>query len=577
MTVLRSVAGRGSPLRRLLGLETEYAFRFAPESQLFGRGGDPAPHPGNDILFKAVKRALARLVATRPGHSAPGRDQLFTENGGAFYYEYLPQCLWGGLVEGATPECRGPGQLLLYQKAQEALLEEALPVAEEILRDLGHDGELGLLKNSRDAEGHTYGSQENYEATIARGLGLFLYRCGIAAMLPLLALQTLVTYLAVLVVLIGVVIGTIVMLFVPEWRRKLEHMSDDARDLEIALGRFQLWFTLIFTWPLTTLFALFLRGLAFRRVRGQMLAFLISRTLIVGCGSVDAERRFRLGEKGQAIRRGIRATILPEDRPIFDTGNLIKMLAAPFNLQLKPVFGLFRRHQRLQINLADSNRAQVAEYLKVGTAALVLDMIEDGYLKDAPRLRRPVAALHTVLGDPTMQEGLEMRRGEPRTALEIQRFYLERARQYLHESKATSMEAQQVVRLWGEVLDDLESGEPGRLVGRLDWVTKRYLLEKCGGDADDSVLKTLDLRYHELGKGYFDQLEEAGQTAVLVDAGEVERATREPPEGTPAFLRGGLIRQWAGSDVHLLISWDSAHIGQRLRGKVIPFRRRRRE
>lgn len=557
------MAGRGSPLRRLLGLETEYAVRFAPDEE----------HPGNDIVFQAVKESLAMLVATRPGHSAPGRDQLFVENGGAFYYEYLPHCLWGGLVEGATPECRGPGQLVLYQRAQEALLWEAIPVAEQRLRTAGFPGKLGLLKNSRDAEGHVYGSQENYEATVASGLPLVLYRSGVALLLPILALQTLLTYALVIAVLLVVLVATIVMLFVPRWRRKLERISEDQRLLEIGLGRFQLWFTLVVTWPITTLFARFLELVAFRRVRRQMLAFLVSRSVVVGCGSVDEERRFRLCEKAQAIRLVMRHTILPEDRPIFDTGNLVKMLAAPFNLQLAPVGHLFRRKQRLQLNLADSNRADMAEYLKVGTASLVLDMIEDGFLRDAPRLSRPVEALHAVVDDPALAARLEVKGGTSMTALEIQRFYLDRAREYLRQSPATSIEARRVVELWSEALEALEAGDPARLTGRLDWVTKRFLLERCGWDSETAVLKTLDLRYHELGEGYFDRLAQAHETLRLVDDFEVRKAMREPPRDTPAFVRGGLIRSQAGSGLRVLVSWDSAFIGHRLRGKVIPFRR----
>lgn len=557
---------RGSPLRRLLGLETEYAIRFASDGE----------HPGNDVAFQAVKRALSHLVATRPGHSAPGRDQLFTQNGGAFYYEYLPHCLWGGLIEGATPECRGPGQLLVYQRAQEALLLAALPHAEDELRVQGFPGRLGLLKNSRDAEGHVYGSQENYEVPIARGLALALYRLGVAALLPLLVVQTLVTYLLVLVILVGVILGTIVMLFVPRWRRRLEQLSEDQRELEITLGRFQLWFTLVVTWPITTLFALLLRLVAFRRERRRLLAFLVTRTVIVGAGSVDGDRRFRLAEKAQAIRQLIRSTILPGDRPVFDTGNLIKMLAAPFNLQLDPVVRLFRRHQRLQLNLADSNRAQAAEYLKVGTAALMLDMVDDDRLAGAPRLRDPVAALHALVDDPTLRVPLELAGGGTATALEIQRWYHEQARDYLRETTATSLEARQVVQLWGETLDAYERDEPARLVGRVDWVTKRFLLERCGAADDAATLKTVDLRYHELGEGYFDRLAGAGETADLAAPAEVERAMREPPEDTPAFVRGGLIRSEAGSAARLIVSWHSAYVGQRLRGKVIPFRQRRR-
>ena len=257
------MAVRGSPLRRLLGLETEYAIRFAPEEE----------HPGNDVLFQAIRDALSHLVATRPGHSAPGRDQLFVQNGGAFYYEYLPHCLWGGLVEGATPECRGPAQLVLYQRAQEALLREAIPIAQERLKLEGYPGKLGLLKNSRDAEGHVYGSQENYEAEVARGATLALYRVGVALLLPILVIQTVLTYALVLLSLVLLLAGLLVMLFVPSWRRVVERISEDQRQLEILLGRFQLWFTLVVTWPITALFARLLRALAFRRIRKQMLAF----------------------------------------------------------------------------------------------------------------------------------------------------------------------------------------------------------------------------------------------------------------------------------------------------------------
>ena len=94
-----------------MGQETEYAIRFSPK---FGR-------PGNDKIYRFVAEAIGTRVRTEPG-LYPKRPQIFTQNGGAFHYEYLPHRFEGGLIEGATPECRGPGQLLLYQRAQESLL-----------------------------------------------------------------------------------------------------------------------------------------------------------------------------------------------------------------------------------------------------------------------------------------------------------------------------------------------------------------------------------------------------------------------------------------------------------------------
>ncbi len=553
------------PLERLLGLETEYAFRFSSLVDF---------HPGNETLFHALRESISRLVATRPGSSAPGREQFFCQNGGAFYYEFLPHCLQGGLIEGATPECRGPGQLLLYQRAQELLLREAVEGAEEALTRRGVRGRVGLLKNSRDAEGNVYGAQENYEAEIARGLPLALLRLGLFLLLPVLAVSVLVTYLVIVLVFLLALVSFLVVILFPSGRRWFEGVSQDDRWIEGAVGRFQLWLSVVSTWPMVMPTSRLLELFAFRRLRRGLLAFLVSRTVWAGTGAIDEDGRFELSEKGGAVRRVIRRTILPEDRPIYDTGNFLKMACAPFNFQLSPVRQLFSRRQRLQIGSGDSNRAQVAEYLKIGATALVIDMVESGFLDDAPQLARPVEALHAVVTDPSLKAPLELAGGGTTNALELQSFYLERARAYLRESKATSLEAEKLVRLWGEVLDALKAGDLGSLVGRVDWVTKRYLVERCGDDDDQDVLQTLALRYHELGEGYFDRLEEAGETAVLVSPEEVRRAVREPPEGTPAFLRGGLIRRQAGVDVPVVVSWTSAFVGRRLRGgKVIPFRR----
>ncbi|MCB1054172.1 MAG: hypothetical protein KDD11_01505, partial [Acidobacteria bacterium] len=73
------------PLRRLMGLETEYALRFSGPS-----------HPGNDRLYRAILGAVSSLVHTRPGDGIASKEQVFTENGGAFYYEHLPHAPDGG-------------------------------------------------------------------------------------------------------------------------------------------------------------------------------------------------------------------------------------------------------------------------------------------------------------------------------------------------------------------------------------------------------------------------------------------------------------------------------------------------
>jgi proteasome accessory factor A len=550
---------------RLLGQETEYAIRFAPERR----------HPGNDVIYDALASAISLRVKTEPGFY-PERPQIFTENGGAFHYEYYPYCAEGGLIEGATPECSGPAQLLLYQKAQEALLSRVVPDAERRLRSSGFPGKLGLLKNCRDAEGHIYGAQESFQATVATGFALALYRAGLALLLPLLAATVVagwLLFLALAVLVLGGALFSTLAVALPPFRKRsffVRLISREDRSLENALGRFLYALSYVVTFPFIASFSLLLRLFAFRRLRRVATAFLVSRPTVSGAGSVEADGRFVLSEKAPSTRRLIRFSISPTDRSIFDVGNLMKPALAAAHLHLSPIAALFRRGQRLQLGLADSSMLQEAEFLKMGSTALVFEMAEAGALDDAPRLKRPIEALHAISSDPNLETVVETHRG-PMTALQIQRFYLEEAKGFVLDGKALSMEALQVIELWREVLFALERRENSSLVGRIDWVTKRYLLEICGDPRDRSLLKTIDLRYHELGEGYAARLERSGLARRLVEEAEVERAIRLPPEGTPAFTRGRFIRGRAPSLSPVRISWESARIGGRFQGRVVRF------
>ena len=62
-------------------------------------------------------------------------------------------------------------------------------------------------------------------------------------------------------------------------------------------------------------------------------------------------------------------------------------------------------------------------------------------------------------------------------------------------------ESDWVLREWARTLDDLER-DPMLLVGRLDWVAKKWLLdtfvEAEGLKANDPWLQSLDLEYHNI-------------------------------------------------------------------------------
>ncbi len=559
-------------LDRLAGLETEYAIRFSPA----GQGG----RPSNDAIYDAIAASVSAIVGTRPGRRRLLHKQLFTQNGGSIYYEAVPSNLTGGVIEGGSPECRGPSQLLLYQRAQDALLQRALPDAERRLEAAGHPGTLGLLKNCRDAEGHVYGAQENYDAELASGGRLLAYRALLGALMIPLVASVLATWAlalgllgvalalvpaAIVVVIVGSVIAELVPA-VARWASRFDGKAFGAK-ADLWLMRVFQGLELVMWWPVLLPYVWLVRWLAFRRVRRGGEAFFLSRAALSGAGTLEAGA-LHLAEKGVALARTARATALPVERALFDPGNLVKGLTKPATFKLRPLLALFRRRQRLQLGLSDSNCAQVAEYLKLGTTMLVIDLAEAGRLGGAPQLARPVADFRRLNADPTLTLAVDTVGHGPMRMLDLQRWYLEAAGAWLAEAPTTSLEAREVLTAWRETLDALET-DPEALVGRIDWVTKRTLIARAGFGASEAVNKKIDLRYHELGTGYFAELDARGLAPRLVEEADIDAAIETPPEDSPAWVRGRLVQRLARSGTRASVSWQEVRVGGPIGGKVI--------
>ena len=118
--------------------------------------------------------------------------------------------------------------------------------------------------------------------------------------MPLLAVTVVLGWVVFVALLVAaIVVGTaaaIVTAFPPfrhrRWFTRLTSLEDHK--LENLLGRFLYWLSYIVTWPVIAGLSLLLRAVAFRRVRQKMLAFLVSRPVLSGSGSVEPDGRFVL-------------------------------------------------------------------------------------------------------------------------------------------------------------------------------------------------------------------------------------------------------------------------------------------
>jgi len=104
------------------------------------------------------------------------------------------------------------------------------------------------------------------------------------------------------------------------------------------------------------------------------------------------------------------------------------------------------------------------------------------------------------------------------------------------------------------------------LLGRLDWVSKKWLLqmfideEKV--DWKDPWLLSLDLEYHNINanRGLYYDLENTGVAHRVLTEAQVDRACSEPPKDTRAKARSEVIRALAETRVRYIVDWDSVYL-----------------
>ena len=220
------------------------------------------------------------------------------------------------------------------------------------------------------------------------------------------------------------------------------------------------------------------------------------------------------------------------------------------------------RYRRLHVIIGDANMSEISTYLKVGTTALVLAMIEASALPDDLGIESPVRELHAVSHDPGLTHAITLADGRTITALDLQGEYLDRARKFVDDRQGDDADPQtrDVLDRWESVLARL-ADDAMQLAAELDWVAKLRLLhgyrDRDGLDWDSPRLQLVDLQYSDVRpeKGLYNRLVGRGAIATLLAPADVERAVGTPPEDTRAYFRGECLRRYGQAVA--AASWDS--------------------
>jgi len=294
------------------------------------------------------------------------------------------------------------------------------------------------------------------------------------------------------------------------------------------------------------------RSTPFAEIVKHLTPFFVSRAVVTGAGRVGIgqdgrDHGFQISQRADyfEVEVGLETTL---KRPIINTRD--EPHADP------------EKYRRLHVIIGDANLAEISTYLKVGTTALVLAMIEDKALTRDLGVEQPVRSLRAVSHDPTCRHLLVLADGRRLTAVQLQMEYLDLAKKYVEDRYGADADAQtkDVLARWESVLDRLES-DPMQLSRELDWVAKYTLLnqyrDRDGLEWDDAKLHLIDLQYADIrpDKGLYHKLVSMGRIERLLDDGEVAEAMHRPPTDTRAYFRGRCLEKY--SDRIAAASWDS--------------------
>ena len=294
------------------------------------------------------------------------------------------------------------------------------------------------------------------------------------------------------------------------------------------------------------------RSTPFADIVRHLTPFFVSRQVVCGAGRVGIgqdgrEDGFQISQRADffEVEVGLETTL---KRPIINTRD--EPHADP------------DKYRRLHVIIGDANLSEISTYLKVGTAALVLAMIEERFIAGDLSIVGPVAALRAVSHDPTLKHLVTLADGRKLTAVQLQLEYLDLARKYVEDRLGSDADDQtiDILARWESVLDRLDR-DPMLCAKELDWVAKLKLLEQYrqrdGLEWDSAKLQAIDLQYSDIRpeKGLYHRLLAMGQMDSLLDEAVIEKAMHDPPEDTRAYFRGRCLEKYA--EHVAAASWDS--------------------
>jgi proteasome accessory factor A len=288
----------------------------------------------------------------------------------------------------------------------------------------------------------------------------------------------------------------------------------------------------------------------------SLLTFLTLRLLYAGAGRVGATPGAEL--RGDLMREASDRGFQISQRADYINNELFEWVQfnrAIINTRDEPLADA-RRFRRLHLLHGDTNVLPVTLALKVGTTSLVLDLLE---LDRIP----PIVLADSVLTFRALSHQtsgpwwVELADGGSADAIELLFRYHEAAER---EFRGRDLETDHLLELWEQTLTWLAT-HPERLVGQIDWITKRWLLEQFVQQENlpwhDPWLKSQDLEFHHTDpQRSLGLAVERTPLEWRIQLPALLGAMRVPPPDTRAHARSRIMHALKYQPIRYSLDWE---------------------
>ena len=297
----------------------------------------------------------------------------------------------------------------------------------------------------------------------------------------------------------------------------------------------------------------------------SLLSFLATRQIFAGAGRV-----------GQAQPQAFEISPLPPydkvdfqlsqraDHIVNDVYQWVQFNRAIINARDEPLAD-YRKYRRLHLLIGDSNMSPFATALKIGTTHLVLTLLEEDRLPRGVLLADAVMATRQISRAGQVDAMVTLENGRTETAIGIQEKF--------HAAAVESLagrddETDWLLEQWAWVLDALRRNDAPALLGAVDWISKKWLLDAFRDEEslqwDDPWLESLDLEYHNLNPscGLFFVLPTTQEISEFNLRSRRESALRQPPQDTRAKGRSIAVERFMETRMPFIVNWDSVTANQ---------------